>query len=104
MEQVDDYVRLTWEKTAGAHTYTIYYAEADSVNTAWPQHILATGVRGTAWYLPVDTTREAGLSFCITANNRYHIESAPPGKSIIIFLLILNNKNKSIFLKLSRFD
>jgi len=79
VEKEGDQLKLSWKKTAeeANHTYTIYYAPTDSVRTDLPQHILATGIRGTTFYLPVDTTTEMGLSFCITTSNRYHIESQP---------------------------
>ena len=41
------------------------------------QSILATGIRENVLYLPIDRDTEKEYSFCVTASNRYRMESQP---------------------------
>ncbi|MDR1456062.1 MAG: family 10 glycosylhydrolase [Tannerella sp.] len=75
----DDCLRLSWEDTSppGEHTYTVYYSLADTLDTNRAQSILATGLRSREIYLPVGLAEEKGYLFCVTASNRYRMESLP---------------------------
>jgi hypothetical protein len=75
----DDHLRLTWEDASppGENTYTVYYSLADTLDTNRAQSILATGLRDREIYLPVDAATEKGYLFCVTASNRYRMESSP---------------------------
>lgn len=80
VERLEGELKLSWEKPASEKqdlTYTVYYSLTDTMNTDKPQHILATGIRGTELYLPVQSNREQGYLFVITASNRYHLEGKP---------------------------
>lgn len=77
-ERLGDELRLSWtpgEPAGPASTYTVYYAPHDSIDTSLSCHILATGIRGTELYLPVDTTREQLYFFRVTTSSRYRVES-----------------------------
>lgn len=81
-------LRLSWEKPAGETqdlTYTVYYAVKDSINYASATHILATNLRTTELYLPVQVGREQGFLFSVSAMSRYHIES-PPSRETYYYL------------------
>ncbi|MDR2139905.1 MAG: family 10 glycosylhydrolase [Tannerella sp.] len=75
----DDYLRLAWEDASppGENTYTVYYSLADTLDTDQARSILATGIRGREICLPVNIDTEKGYLFCVTASNRYRIESRP---------------------------
>ena len=80
VQREDDELRLTWDKPAGeqeALTYTVYYALNDSIDSNSSRNVLATLVHGETLYLPVDTLREQGYTFSVSASTRYHVESAP---------------------------
>ena len=75
-----DELYLTWDKPADEPadlTYTVYYALNDSIDSRSAHNILATLVHGERLYLPVDTLREQGYTFSVSASTRYHVESAP---------------------------
>lgn len=73
-----DRLKLSWRKIDNDDcTYTIYYSQSDSIDMTKAQSILATGVRDKEMYLPIDPQSEKEFSFCITASNRYRIESLP---------------------------
>ena len=75
-----DELHLTWEKPAEEQetlTYTVYYALNDSIDSNSARHVLATLIHGETLYLPVDTLREQGYTFSVSASTRYHVESAP---------------------------
>ena len=75
-----DELCLTWDKPADEPadlTYTVYYALNDSIDSRSAHNILATLVHGERLYLPVDTLREQGYTFSVSASTRYHVESAP---------------------------
>lgn len=81
-------LKLSWTPAVSSDTtstYTVYYASRDSIDLSAPHHILATGIRGTALYLPVDTTHEQLYFFRVTASSRYRIES-PPSPSVLYYL------------------
>ena len=72
-----DTLRLSWQKPAGETrelTYTVYYAQADTLDPSLARSILATNLRETELYLPVGDG-ERGLLFRVTASTRYHVES-----------------------------
>ncbi|MDR1102440.1 MAG: family 10 glycosylhydrolase, partial [Tannerella sp.] len=75
----DDCLQLSWEDASppGENTYTVYYSLADTLDTNQARSILATGVRDREIYLPVDIAQEKGYLFCVTASNRYRMESRP---------------------------
>jgi uncharacterized lipoprotein YddW (UPF0748 family) len=85
--QVDrqgDRLRISWRMPDDGRNehpeplrYTVYYSRSSSVNTSLAQSILTTGLSDPEIYLAIDTEREQELSFCISASNRYHIESRP---------------------------
>ena len=78
VEKEGNELKLSWNKSgADTQTYTIYAAAADTLNTALAQNILMTGIRDTVVYLPVDTTKERGYTFSVSASTRYHIEGTP---------------------------
>ena len=75
----DNQLTLSWD-TCGTQKevyYTVYYAEADTVDTNYATAILATHLRDNKLTVPVDTTAERGLSFTVRTSNRYHVESNP---------------------------
>ena len=72
-------LHLTWDKPEGAQealTYTVYYALNDSIDSHSSRNILATLVHGETLYLPIDTLKEQGYTFSVSASTRYHVESA----------------------------
>ncbi|MDR3260602.1 MAG: family 10 glycosylhydrolase [Tannerella sp.] len=75
----NNYLRLSWEDASGMgdRTYTVYYSLVDSIDTDRAQSVLMTGIRKKEIYLPVDSTLEKGYLFCVTASNRYRVESSP---------------------------
>lgn len=71
---------LTWQKPDSAKAdlnYTVYYSLHDSIDTSSARNILITGIRDTSVYLPIDTLKEQGFLFSVSASSRYHIESLP---------------------------
>jgi hypothetical protein len=72
-------LRLSWQDASapGDNTYTVYYSHADTLDTARARSILVTGIRDREIFLPVDMKKEKGYLFCVTASNRYRIESSP---------------------------
>ncbi len=87
VERLDNELKLSWNHIAPEEpvSYTVYYSLTDTLATEAPQHILATGLRGTELYLPVNPEREHGFTFCVTASNRYHLESAPSRETFYYF-------------------
>lgn len=80
VEKVGGELQLSWEKPASETdtlTYTVYYSLTDTIDTRAARCILATGVRGTRLYLPVEPGRERGYLFSVTASTRYRTESLP---------------------------
>ena len=80
VEQLHDELRISWPAVSASsadQTYTVYATTNDSLNLNQPKYMLMTGIRDTCIYLPVDTTREKGYTFTVTASSRYHIESEP---------------------------
>ena len=80
VERLENELRLSWDKPATEQqelTYTVYYSLKDSLNTDQAKCILATQIRGTEIFLPVQPNAEQGYSFRVTASTRYHIESKP---------------------------
>lgn len=78
VERCKSELKLSWQTPAAkgdSLTYTIYCSTKDSIDCLDMKNILATGVRGTELYLPIDTTREQGYFFQITSSTRYRIES-----------------------------
>ncbi|MDR2764402.1 MAG: family 10 glycosylhydrolase [Tannerella sp.] len=75
----DSCLQLSWEDVSppGEHTYTVYYSLADTLDTNQARSILATGIRDRQIHLPVDSAMEKGYLFCVTASNRYRVESLP---------------------------
>jgi uncharacterized lipoprotein YddW (UPF0748 family) len=75
----NDCLRLSWEDPSnpGERTYTVYYSLADTLDTNKARSILATGIRNKELYLPVDISQEKGYLFCVTASDRYRMESVP---------------------------
>jgi len=71
-----DCLKLSWNVASeDDYSYTVYYAQSDSVDAGSAQSILATGIRETEIYLPVDLSTEKEYTFRVTASNRYRIES-----------------------------
>lgn len=80
VERTGAELKLSWQRPAGAEgdlTYTVYYATADTIPYDAARSLLITGIRDTAVYLPVDTARERGFLFSVSASDRYHLESKP---------------------------
>lgn len=80
VEREGDELHLTWDKPAEEQedlTYTVYYALNDSIDSNSSRNVLATLVHGETLYLSVDTLREQGYTFSVSASTRYHVESAP---------------------------
>lgn len=81
-------LKLQWKKPKTENeelTYTVYYSLGDSIHVDKAKHILMTGIRDTAIYLPVDTTKEQGFMFSVSSSTRYHIESEP-SKEVFYYL------------------
>ena len=71
-------LKLSWKgRSSDDCTYTIYYSQSDSIDMTKAQSILATGIRENVLYLPIDRHEEKEYSFCVTASNRYRMESQP---------------------------
>jgi uncharacterized lipoprotein YddW (UPF0748 family) len=78
VERDNKTLKLSWQPSGEQeHSYTVYYSQSDSVDTNRAQSILATGIRTTEIYFPVDVTTEKEYTFTVTASNRYRIESKP---------------------------
>ena len=80
VERHENELCLSWDRPADEKeelTYTVYYAQGDSIDTQASKSLLATLVHGERLYLPVDTLREQAFSFSVSASTRYHIESVP---------------------------
>lgn len=78
VERIDNELKLTWDKPTTEKeelTYTVYYSLSDSLDTRVAKNMLATGIRGTELYLPVEPRAERVYTFRISASTRYHIES-----------------------------
>jgi uncharacterized lipoprotein YddW (UPF0748 family) len=75
----DDLLHISWmmRDDDESLSYTVYYSRSSSVSTAVSSSIAATGLRRWDLYLSVDATTEQEFAFCVTASNRYHIESNP---------------------------
>jgi uncharacterized lipoprotein YddW (UPF0748 family) len=72
----NNHLKLSWEAPSNEdYSYTVYYSLSDSVDTNRAQSILATGIRTTEIYVPVDVSTEKEYTFCVTASNRYRVES-----------------------------
>lgn len=73
-------LKLSWAPAKGDTTtcyYTVYYAQSDTLDTQIPQSILATGIRDTLLYLPINNQTEQEFIFSVSASTRYRIESVP---------------------------
>ena len=71
-------LKLSWEQSGQEeHSYTVYYSLSDGVDTDKAQSILATGIRTTEIYVPVDISTEKEYTFCVTASDRFRVESKP---------------------------
>ena len=69
-------LKLSWTAHSEEdYVYTVYYAQSNSVDTNKAHSILATGIRDTEIYLPIDISTEQEYIFCVTASNRYRVES-----------------------------
>lgn len=80
VERIGTDLKIQWQKPVSENkelTYTIYYSLTDSIQIDNAKHILMTGIRDTAVYLPVDTTMEQGFLFSVSSSTRFHIESKP---------------------------
>jgi uncharacterized lipoprotein YddW (UPF0748 family) len=82
VSQEKDRLKLSWkdepeQEEEGEYTYTVYYSLADSMDTGKAQSILITGLREKEIYLPTGIATEKGYLFCVTASNRYRVESLP---------------------------
>ena len=80
VEREGDELHLTWDKPAEEQedlTYTVYYALNDSIDSNSSRNVLATLIHGETLYLPVDTLKEQGYTFSVSASTRYHVESVP---------------------------
>ena len=79
VERLGGELRLSWEKPApdADATYTVYYSLTDSIDRSLARSILATRIHGNEFYLPIDTMRERGYTFTVTASSRYRIEGPP---------------------------
>ncbi|MCC8143111.1 MAG: family 10 glycosylhydrolase [Tannerellaceae bacterium] len=87
VERMDNELKLSWNHLAPEAPvyYTVYYSYTDTLSVESPQHILATGIRGTELYLPVNPGQEYGFTFCVTASDRYHLESEPSRETFYYF-------------------
>lgn len=83
VERKGNELKISWAPSSA--TYTVYYSSKDSIDTNDPGCILATGIRGTELYLPVDTVHEQLYYFQVTASTRYRVESAA-SPSILYYL------------------
>jgi uncharacterized lipoprotein YddW (UPF0748 family) len=80
IERDGDMLRIAWQAADNNErlTYTVYAAEADDVDTNKASTVVATRLRDSEMYFRIDSPeREQGMSFRVTASNRYHIESRP---------------------------
>ncbi|MDL2255940.1 family 10 glycosylhydrolase [Parabacteroides sp. OttesenSCG-928-G06] len=80
VERKEKQLRIHWQQPEGEEdelTYTLYYSLTDTLDRNNAMHILATGIRSTEVYLPIDPEVERGYLFQVTASTRFHIESPP---------------------------
>ncbi|WP_245832380.1 glycoside hydrolase family 10 protein [Massilibacteroides vaginae] len=79
VERIGNELKLSWEQPEGSEAayYTVYFSQSDTLQTESPQSILATGVRSTVLYLPVNGTTEQEFSFSVSASSKYRIEGIP---------------------------
>jgi len=76
VERKNNVLKLSWNAPSNdTYLYTVYYSLSDAVDTEQAQSILATGIRDTEIYLPIDSAKEQEFTFCVTASNRYRVES-----------------------------
>ncbi len=71
---------LTWEKPKEDRIisyYTVYYSSSDKLDFNEAKSILATGVRDTVLYLPINGANEQEFVFSVSSSSRYRIESSP---------------------------
>lgn len=79
VERVGNELKLSWDKPeeSDAAYYTVYFSQSGSLHTDSAKSILATGVRNTVLYLPINGTAEQEFSFSVSASSRYRIEGIP---------------------------
>jgi uncharacterized lipoprotein YddW (UPF0748 family) len=76
----EDTIYVSWEMPEDADadiTFNFYGAASDFVDTNNPACLLATGLKLHEVHFPGGSNEEYGYTFCVTASNRYHIESEP---------------------------
>lgn len=80
VERNENELKLSW-KNAGTgpeiNSYTVYYSQSDSLNLQSAESVLATGVRDTVLYLPINNTAEQEFVFSVSASTRYRVEGDP---------------------------
>ena len=69
-------LRLRWEGARDC-VYTLYYAQADTIDLTSARSILVTGIRANEWFMPINADAEREYVFRVTASDRYRIESHP---------------------------
>lgn len=79
VERIGDELKLGWDRPEGDDVayYTVYYSQSDTLDVNTAKSILATGVRDTVLYLPINSTAEQQFSFSVSASSRFRIEGAP---------------------------
>ena len=77
----DNRLRLTWDMPTSTKTgpaaFTVYASSGPSVDIETSANILASGLRRHEAWFDISTDIEQGYTFCVTASDRYHIESYP---------------------------
>lgn len=82
VERIGNELKLSWKKQDEnteldkTNFYTIYFSQSDSLDLSLPKSVLATGIRDTVLYLPVNSSAEQEFVFSVSASSRYRIESA----------------------------
>jgi uncharacterized lipoprotein YddW (UPF0748 family) len=83
VERVGEELKISWNATemplsdGERVTYNLFCSTADSIDYSSAENLIVANTRDNSVYLPVDSTKERGFLFTVTATNRYHIESKP---------------------------
>ncbi|MDD2436271.1 MAG: family 10 glycosylhydrolase [Massilibacteroides sp.] len=80
VERKDGELILSWKRPEDDSTisyYTVYSSLSDTLDMNKAKSILATGLRDTVLYLPINDVKEQEFIFSVSASNRYRIESLP---------------------------
>lgn len=79
IERIGNELKLSWDQPTGSDVayYTVYFSQSDTLDTTSAKSILATGIRSTVLYLPINGTTEQEFCFSVSAASKYRIEGIP---------------------------